>query len=111
MSEKLKPEYIFCSVRVSNELGASHPRTAKFSLVVAVITSFLIGVIISVILILTRNVYPSLFSSNATMQVLKLSLKSLHQYWLFASLLTMFNLFSLVRNLEFLAKNFWSFVL
>ncbi|KAK2354651.1 MATE efflux family protein [Trifolium repens] len=28
------------SVRVSNELGASHPRAAKFSLVVAVITSF-----------------------------------------------------------------------
>ena len=88
MSEKLKPAYIFCSVRVSNELGASH-----------------------LILILTRNVYPSLFSSNATRQVLKLSLKSLHQYWVFASLLTMFNLFSLVRNLEFLAKNFWSFVL
>ncbi|KAK9903886.1 hypothetical protein M0R45_000857 [Rubus argutus] len=28
------------SVRVSNELGGGHPRTAKFSLVVAVITSF-----------------------------------------------------------------------
>nr|XP_023924029.1 protein DETOXIFICATION 29-like [Quercus suber] len=56
------------SVRVSNELGASHPRTAKFSLVVAVITSFLIGVIISIILILARNVYPSLFSSDASVE-------------------------------------------
>ena len=68
MSEKLKPKYIFCSVRVSNELGASHPRTAKFSLVVAVVTSFLIGIIIAVILILARNVYPSLFSSDASVE-------------------------------------------
>ncbi|KAM3706271.1 hypothetical protein ACJW31_03G141200 [Castanea mollissima] len=58
------------SVRVSNELGASHPRTAKFSLVVAVVTSFLIGVIISIILILSRNVYPSLFSSDASVETL-----------------------------------------
>ncbi|XP_030960943.1 protein DETOXIFICATION 29-like [Quercus lobata] len=56
------------SVRVSNELGASHPRTAKFSLVVAVVTSFLIGIIIAVILILARNVYPSLFSSDASVE-------------------------------------------
>ena len=70
MSEKLKPKYIFCSVRVSNELGASHPRAAKFSLVVAVVTSFLIGIIISVILILARNVYPSLFSSDASVETL-----------------------------------------
>ncbi|KAI8528191.1 hypothetical protein RHMOL_Rhmol12G0131300 [Rhododendron molle] len=34
------------SVRVSNELGASHPKAAKFSAVVVVITSFLIGVAI-----------------------------------------------------------------
>lgn len=70
MPENLKPKYIFCSVRVSNELGACHPRTAKFSLVVAVITSFLVGVIISIILILSRNVYPSLFSSDASVQTL-----------------------------------------
>ncbi|XP_052881506.1 protein DETOXIFICATION 29-like isoform X2 [Gossypium arboreum] len=31
------------SVRVSNELGAGHPRTAKFSLLVAVSYSFMIG--------------------------------------------------------------------
>lgn len=44
-----------CSVRVSNELGASHPRTAKFLLVVAVVTSFLIGVALSLALIITRG--------------------------------------------------------
>lgn len=54
-----------CSVRVSNELGAAHPRTAKFSLVVAVITSFLIGVILSLILIISRNQYPDLFSDDS----------------------------------------------
>ncbi|KAF5443094.1 hypothetical protein F2P56_035682 [Juglans regia] len=56
------------SVRVSNELGAAHPRTAKFSLVVAVITSFLIGVVLSLILIITRNDYPSLFSSDTDVE-------------------------------------------
>ncbi|XP_021647783.2 protein DETOXIFICATION 29 isoform X2 [Hevea brasiliensis] len=57
-------------VRVSNELGAGHPRTAKFSVAVAVISSFTIGVIISVILILTRNKYPSLFSKDSQVKEL-----------------------------------------
>ncbi|XP_024024024.1 protein DETOXIFICATION 31 [Morus notabilis] len=52
------------SVRVSNELGAAHSRTAKFSLVVAVITSFLIAAFLSLILIFTSNDYPSLFSKD-----------------------------------------------
>lgn len=52
------------SVRTSNELGAAHPRTAKLSLVVAVFSSFLIGLTLSLILIVTRNQYPSLFSSD-----------------------------------------------
>ncbi|KAF2301670.1 hypothetical protein GH714_028595 [Hevea brasiliensis] len=58
------------SVRVSNELGAAHPRTAKFSLVVAVISSFMIGVVLSLILILTRTKYPSLFSSDSQVKEL-----------------------------------------
>ncbi|TKY58688.1 TRANSPARENT TESTA protein 12 [Spatholobus suberectus] len=53
------------SVRVSNELGACHPRTAKFSLVVAVITSTLIGVTMSLILIIFREQYPILFSNDS----------------------------------------------
>ncbi|XP_059447111.1 protein DETOXIFICATION 29-like [Corylus avellana] len=58
------------SVRVSNELGAAHPRTARFSLVVAVATSFLIGILISLVLIITRNIYPSLFSSDTSVEAL-----------------------------------------
>ncbi|KAK1314040.1 Protein TRANSPARENT TESTA 12 [Acorus calamus] len=52
------------SVRVSNELGAAHPRTAKFSVVVVVISSFALGVFISVILLIFRRQYPSAFTSS-----------------------------------------------
>ncbi|KAL4362215.1 hypothetical protein GQ457_04G007760 [Hibiscus cannabinus] len=58
------------SVRVSNELGAGHPRRAKLSLVVAVSCSFMIGVIISVILLVFRNDYPCLFSNDSAVQQL-----------------------------------------
>ncbi|KAF3592845.1 hypothetical protein DY000_02025331 [Brassica cretica] len=58
------------SVRVSNELGANHPRTAKFSLVVAVITSTLIGVIVSTVLLIFRNHYPSLFVGDEEVIIL-----------------------------------------
>ncbi|KAK6930968.1 Multi antimicrobial extrusion protein [Dillenia turbinata] len=58
------------SVRVSNELGAAHPRTAKFSVVVVVISSFIVGVLLSLILLIFRGEYPALFSSNADVQEL-----------------------------------------
>ncbi|KAK4263130.1 hypothetical protein QN277_028595 [Acacia crassicarpa] len=56
------------SVRVSNELGAVHPRTAKFSLVVAVITSSLIGLLLALVLIISRDYYPSLFANDTQVQ-------------------------------------------
>ncbi|KFK44418.1 hypothetical protein AALP_AA1G254300 [Arabis alpina] len=52
------------SVRVSNELGAEHPRRAKFLLIVAMITSLSIGVGISMTLILLRDKYPAMFSDD-----------------------------------------------
>lgn len=52
------------SVRVSNELGASHPRTAKFSVVVMVISSFVIGLTFAILLLIFQNQYPSLFSDS-----------------------------------------------
>lgn len=48
-------------MRVSNELGAHHPRTAKFSLLVAVITSTMIGIVVASALLIFRDQYPSLF--------------------------------------------------
>ena len=66
-----------CSVRVSNELGARHPRTAKFSVVVVVISSFVIGLFISVILIIFRKQYPAVFSSSEEVQKVVYSLTPL----------------------------------
>ncbi|KAL2543279.1 root hair specific 2 [Abeliophyllum distichum] len=56
------------SVRVSNELGAAHPRTAKFSVVVVVISSFVIGLVLSLFLIIFRRQYPSWFSENTAVK-------------------------------------------
>ena len=55
---------------MSNELGAAHPRTAKFSLVVAMITSIIIALVLSLILIITRDEYPSLFSKDTDVETL-----------------------------------------
>lgn len=56
------------SVRVSNELGAVHPRTARFSLVVAVITSILIGLLLALVLIISRDKYPAYFTTDKEVQ-------------------------------------------
>ncbi|KAI8528177.1 hypothetical protein RHMOL_Rhmol12G0130600 [Rhododendron molle] len=53
------------SVRVSNELGAAHPRAAKFSVVVATVTSMLVGLAMALVLIIARKQYPDLFSRVA----------------------------------------------
>ncbi|OMO78330.1 Multi antimicrobial extrusion protein [Corchorus capsularis] len=55
---------IAVSVRVSNELGAAHPRKAKLALVVAVISSFMIALTIAAVLVICRDKYPALFSTN-----------------------------------------------
>ncbi|KAL5718164.1 Protein DETOXIFICATION 29 [Ranunculus cassubicifolius] len=65
------------SVRVSNELGAAHPRTAKFSVVVVVIFSIIIGVMLSLILIITRNQYPYAFTSSSEVRKLVVQLTPL----------------------------------
>ncbi|KAK6150386.1 hypothetical protein DH2020_015318 [Rehmannia glutinosa] len=53
------------SVRVSNELGATHPRTAKFSMVVVVISAFLLSLLISIILLIFQKQYPFIFAENS----------------------------------------------
>ncbi|XP_039158681.1 protein DETOXIFICATION 29-like isoform X2 [Eucalyptus grandis] len=47
-----------------------HARTAKFSLIVAVISSFMVGLVLSAILLATQDIYPSLFSSDSSVQAL-----------------------------------------
>ncbi|MCD9642974.1 Protein DETOXIFICATION 29 [Datura stramonium] len=58
------------SVRVSNELGAGHPRSAKFSVIVASMTSLLCGIFLSVILLVCRSWYPPFFSKDEQVQQL-----------------------------------------
>ncbi|MQL78657.1 hypothetical protein Taro_011085, partial [Colocasia esculenta] len=58
------------SVRVSNELGAGHPRAAKFSVVVVVFTTFLIGLTLSLILLITRKQYPDVFTNSKAVKKL-----------------------------------------
>lgn len=65
------------SVRVSNELGAGHPKTAKFAVVCVVITSFLIGLFLSVVLLISRNEYPVIFTNDADVKELVSSLTPL----------------------------------
>lgn len=54
-----------CSIRVSNELGASHPRIAKFSVFVVSGTSILISVIFCSIILIFRVVLSKLFTSDS----------------------------------------------
>lgn len=56
---------LFCrSVRVSNELGAGHPNAAKFSVVVVTLTSLFIGIIFMILVFITKNDFPVLFTNS-----------------------------------------------
>ncbi|XP_047323631.1 protein DETOXIFICATION 33-like [Impatiens glandulifera] len=52
------------SVRVSNELGAGRPKPAKFSVVVAVFTSTVFGIVFTAAIIATKNYFPNVFTSD-----------------------------------------------
>ncbi|XP_076912278.1 protein DETOXIFICATION 29-like [Bidens hawaiensis] len=56
------------SVRVSNELGASHPRAAKFAIGVVVISSFIFGTMLAILLIIFRHKYPAIFADSSEVQ-------------------------------------------
>ncbi|KAJ0963212.1 hypothetical protein J5N97_028334 [Dioscorea zingiberensis] len=52
------------SVRVSNELGASHPRVAKFSVIVVVTTCVIISLIISILVLILRVPLSKLYTTS-----------------------------------------------
>ncbi|OMO73801.1 Multi antimicrobial extrusion protein [Corchorus capsularis] len=52
------------SVRVSNELGAGRPKAARFSIVVAVLTSLAVGIIFMAIILATKHDFPKLFTEK-----------------------------------------------
>lgn len=49
-------------MRVSNELGANHPKAAKFSVVIAVATSVLIGIFFTAVVLIFRKRLAELFT-------------------------------------------------
>lgn len=53
---------------MSNELGAAHPRTAKFSVTVVVVSAFVIALPIAFLLLMFQGQYPSLFSDSAAVK-------------------------------------------
>ena len=52
------------SVRVANELGAKHPKAAKFSVVVAVTTSAAVGLVFTLVTLVARKQLPRLFTDD-----------------------------------------------
>ncbi|KAL3834379.1 hypothetical protein ACJIZ3_009115 [Penstemon smallii] len=56
------------SVRVSNELGLGHPRTAKYSVYVTVFQSLLIGVLCMIVVLATRNHFAIIFTNSEDMK-------------------------------------------
>lgn len=53
-----------CSVRVSNELGAGHPRVAKFSVLVVNGTSILISIVFTIIVLVFKVGLSKLFTTD-----------------------------------------------
>ncbi|XP_052203726.1 protein DETOXIFICATION 40-like [Diospyros lotus] len=54
------------SVRVSNELGAGHPKSAAFSVVIVTLSSFSIAVILAVVVLALRDVLSYVFTDGET---------------------------------------------
>ncbi|KAF3964861.1 hypothetical protein CMV_010904 [Castanea mollissima] len=54
------------SVRVSNELGAGHPKSAAFSVVIVTLSSSVIAVIFAILVLVLRHVISYAFTSGLT---------------------------------------------
>lgn len=53
---------------MSNELGSGHPRAAKYSVIVTVTESLLIGIIFMSLIMTTRNHFAVIFTDTIDMQ-------------------------------------------
>jgi len=54
-----------CSVRISNELGAAHPRVAKFSVIVVNGISIVISVVFCAIILICQEPLSKLLTSDS----------------------------------------------
>jgi len=55
------------SVRVSNTLGMSHPRAAKYSFYVAMFQSLLLGILFMTLIFLTKEDFATIFTNSEDM--------------------------------------------
>ncbi|XP_061999864.1 protein DETOXIFICATION 35-like [Rosa rugosa] len=56
------------SVRVSNELGLGRPRAAKYAVYVTVFQSFLIGILFMILILLFKDSFSALFTTDKELQ-------------------------------------------
>ncbi|ERN17620.1 protein DETOXIFICATION 33 [Amborella trichopoda] len=73
------------SVRVSNELGANQPKAARFSVVVNLTTSAVLGIFFMVTIIIARNDFPKLFTTDTKV------IKETSRLWALLSLTMLLN--------------------
>ncbi|RZC53191.1 hypothetical protein C5167_012051 [Papaver somniferum] len=59
---------VVVSVRVSNELGCGHPRAAKYSVMVVVLESLIIGLFFMFVILISRDHFPIIFTSSKELQ-------------------------------------------
>ncbi|KAL6012401.1 hypothetical protein ACLOJK_002888 [Asimina triloba] len=55
---------VMLCVRVSNELGAGHPKAAKFSLIVTSVYSTFLGILFAVVVLASKSNFPKLFTDR-----------------------------------------------
>lgn len=53
---------------MSNELGSGHPRAAKYSVIVTVIESLVIGVVCAIVILITRDDFAVIFTESEEMR-------------------------------------------
>ncbi|KAL6990788.1 Protein DETOXIFICATION 40 [Sarracenia purpurea var. burkii] len=54
------------SVRVSNELGAGHPKSAAFAVVIVTLSSLVVSVILAIVAVILRHVISYVFTGGTT---------------------------------------------
>ncbi|KAH9787794.1 G-type lectin S-receptor-like serine/threonine-protein kinase SD2-2 [Citrus sinensis] len=65
------------SVRVSNELGSSHPRAAKYSVIITTTQSLFIGIFCAIVILVTKDDFSIIFTDSEEMRKAVADLASL----------------------------------
>lgn len=65
------------SVRVSNELGSSHPRAAKYSVIITTTQSLFIGISCAIVILVTKDDFSIIFTDSEEMRKAVADLASL----------------------------------